>query len=370
MIAQNRTGKVLWLGFVGALVFGSVPGNADDGDNPVVKPDFEPAIFDNLGSDPLHQYDVSGGAVTQVLTSTFYTDFKARTGITVRPDFNTDNSKWHAAVDANQAQWSIVQFDGAAAARSEKNGELLPLNKDILPLHLMNDGAYTDHVLRPWKVGVILTWNKDLFPNEGPDTIQKFFDRDAFPGKRCLFRAAQGGGVLEAGMAAGGVDAGSIYPLDTAFAFKQLDRIKNDIVWFTSADQAQRALKSGDCAMGILWANRVYQSVHSDNANLGHSWNFGVTDTVYYAVPKSAPNPRAGQALLAMFILDRKAGAEMASKIALAPDLKDPLPVDDSLQPYLAVGANTTHTIQSDTAWYGDNITRLSDEFNEWLLAK
>jgi len=336
----------------------------------VTSPSFKPATFNGLGNGTLTLYDISGGVVTTSWLSTWGAAFTARTGIKVRSDFHGDSSALFAGIQAHSAPWDVAMFDGGPAAQAVKNGDLLPLDTKVIPTNLLNSGSTSKYVFSPIINAVLLTWNLDKFPAGGPqpDTIAKFFDTKKFPGKRCLFKSPQGGGVLEAGSAAAGIPANKTYPLNTTAAFRELDRIKNDTVWFTSADQAQRSLANGNCAMGILWANRIYSDIHANGAHLGYSWNFAVGDRVNYAVPKTSPNPKAAQAFLAMMIYDRAGETQFAKQVGIAPDYKKPLDLPSDLKALIASKSNLKNAIMTDDAWYGKNLTSLTNKFDAWLV--
>ena len=57
------------------------------------------------------------------------------------------------------------------------------------------------------------------------------FDTKKFPGKRTFYKWSAPG-VIEIALLADGVPADKLYPLDLDRAFKKLDTIKSDIVWW------------------------------------------------------------------------------------------------------------------------------------------
>ena len=69
-----------------------------------------------------------------------------------------------------------------------------------------------------------------------PATFADFFDADKFPGKRGAYNWVMGG-LLEMALIADGVALEDLYPLDTDRAYKKIDTIKDDIVWWDTGAQ-------------------------------------------------------------------------------------------------------------------------------------
>ncbi|MGO8077848.1 extracellular solute-binding protein, partial [Rhizobium leguminosarum] len=69
------------------------------------------------------------------------------------------------------------------------------------------------------------------------------FDTAKFPGKRTFYKWSAPG-VIEEALLADGVAADKLYPLDLERAFKKLDTIKSDIVWWSGGAKSQQLLAS------------------------------------------------------------------------------------------------------------------------------
>ena len=100
--------------------------------------------------------------------------------------------------------------------------------------------------------GTVLAYNHRAFPGEKPQTVADFFDIERFPGKRALRR--QPIALLEWALMAYGVPISQLYDLlSTArgmtLAFRQLDRIRDHMVWWDSGSEPPALLKSGEAVM-------------------------------------------------------------------------------------------------------------------------
>lgn len=56
--------------------------------------------------------------------------------------------------------------------------------------------------------------------------------------------------------------------------------------------------------MGIAWSGRIFAAVTKDNAPLVPVWDGSLYASAAYAIPKGAPNPAAGNAMIQYWIAD------------------------------------------------------------------
>lgn len=89
----------------------------------------------------------------------------------------------------------------------------------------------------------VLGYNEGKLGANKPQDWSALFDTKTFPGKRALYKWPSPG-VLELALLADGVPADKLYPLDLDRAFKKLDTIKKDIVWWGGGAQSQQLLAS------------------------------------------------------------------------------------------------------------------------------
>ncbi|MQV19741.1 extracellular solute-binding protein [Sinorhizobium meliloti] len=189
------------------------------------------------------------------------------------------------------------------------------------------------------------------------------------PVARSMFKFPQTGATLESALLADGVPADKLYPLDVDRALKKIETIKDHIVWWTSGSQAIQFMTNGECDIGINWSARIANAINYDEAPLGVTWHQGLYNTAYWAIPKGAANLKAGQAAIAMWILDRKGQIDYVTRWPQPTDIKG-LSLDDypeKVKPYLPVGDNLKTAIREDAAYYEQNLPALIERFNAWL---
>lgn len=320
-------------------------------------------------------YDSSGGATTKARMESTFKDFTDLTGVKTQNDFTGDTAKFFAASEQGKVPWSFVEFPTKGDfLRAEAAGYLQKLDPKVVQTDKMQDGTYDEYGVDVMRYGFVLTYNTKKWPESGkhPESIADLYDTTNFPGKRCMYQYPQYGATLESALLADGVTRDSLYPLDTNRAYKKLDTIKKDIVWWSDGDEAIRLLTTGECDMGITWSGRAYNAVAKDKANLAISWKDSFYTDAVYAIPKGAPNPKAGQALLAMQLDDTKGQIKQVSAIPYPTAIKDltesSYPAD--LRGWLPIGDNAKAAIPEDEPYYQKNITGLVKDFNAWVSKK
>ncbi|MEP7174449.1 MAG: extracellular solute-binding protein [Aestuariivirga sp.] len=317
-------------------------------------------------------HDASGGATTRAREETVIKDFVDETGLTVKPDFNSDMTKFFAAMESGASiPWSLIEFPTKGDyLRARDAGYLEKLDTSVVDTSKLGKGAFDEFGVDVMRYGIVFTYNTDKFTKEAaPTSIRDLYDVKKYPGKRCLFKYPQFGGVVESALIADGVEGDKLYPLDLDRAFKKLDTIKSEILWWSNGDDAIRLMSSGECSMGIAWSGRVYNSVKNDKAPLAMVWKDSLYAQAVYAVPKGAPNAPAGQAMIAHFIGDTEGQKSLVQKITYTTDIVglDATAYGDELAPWIVAGENADSAIVEDAAYYSKNISEVVDKFNRWV---
>ena len=365
------TGSVLLI-----LALGSACAADDEGGgakatgSDVPEGDFPAETFDGLSGE-LVWFDNNGGANTDARNATIWKDYTALTGVKTRADLNDPAKFLATAENGAPMPWSLIEFGGRGncdAAADE--GYLEKLDTSKVPVDQLEDGGYSEYCVSAMASGAVITWNTDKWPLSGdhPDEAADLYDLKKFPGKRCFYQYPQFGDVLESALIADGVAPEDVYPLDTERAYRKLDTIKDDIIWWNEGDEATRLFTTGECDLGITWSGRAYNAATKDGAPLAITWQDATLTTGAYGVPKGSPNLDAAQAAIAMWILDKKGQQEYVKLIPYTTPIKD-IEYDKSLQPWLAAGKNLDVAIPEDVQYFDDNISELADEFNAWAAS-
>ena len=334
--------------------------------------DVLPADVKAKVSGELVWHDASGGATTRAREETVIKDFAAETGVSVKGDFNSDMTKFFAAMDSGASiPWSFIEFPTKGDfIKARDAGYLQKLDPSVVDFSKIGEGSHDEYGVDVLRYGIVFTYNTDKFKDgDAPTSIADLYDMKRFPGKRCLFKYPQFGGVLESALLADGVSKDQLYPLDLEKAFAKLDTIKAEILWWSNGDDAIRLLSSGECSMGIAWSGRVYGAVQNDKAPLAIKWENSLYSQAVYAVPVGAPNSEAGQAIIAHFVGDIDGQKSLVQQITYTTDIVglDPSSYGSDLAPWIVAGENAKKAIEENAAYYAQHITEVVDRFNRWV---
>ena len=238
-----------------------------------------------------------GGTTQDAQKKAWVEPFQKDTGVTVKLDGPTDYGKLKAMVDSGNVDWDVVDVEGDFAVAAAKQGLLEPLDFKVIDKTNLDPRFTGDHYVGSFYYSFVLGFNKDALNGKEPKTWIDLFDEKTYPGKRTFYKWSAPG-VLEIALLADGVAADKLYPLDLDRAFKKLDTIKSDIVWWSGGAQSQQLIASGEAPIGALWNGRIF-AVQKDEPSVGLSWNQNLTAADYLVVPKGAKNKAEAMKFLA-----------------------------------------------------------------------
>ena len=281
-----------------------------------------------------------------------------------------------AQVEAGNVQLYAVDFEVIDLERACAEGYLevidqstlpdgddgTPAAEDFIPDALANECGVGNIV---WSI--VFAVNTENGP--GPQTIEEFFDAEAFPGKRGLRKRPQVN--MEWALLADGVAPEDVYEtLSTdegqARAFAKLDTIKDDIVWYDSWSQAPVLLNDGGAQMVQSANGRIYAAIKDDGAPFSIVWDSHVYDLDVWAIMKGTPHKEKAMEFIQFAtrtvplsgMQDVAYGPTRRSAQALLPeDVKQDLPT-----------AHLDEGLKADGIFWADYGESLGEKFNEWLL--
>ena len=96
-----------------------------------------------------------------------------------------------------------------------------------------------------------------------------FFDLQNFPGKRGVYNYVSGG-LPEIALVADGVAPDALYPLDMDRAYKKMDTIKDQMVWWDTGAQSAQLLADGEVSMGMSWNGRLSEANEGGREHRDH----------------------------------------------------------------------------------------------------
>ncbi|QMV65715.1 ABC transporter substrate-binding protein [Pseudomonas berkeleyensis] len=306
-----------------------------------------------------------GGTTQDAQKSAWAEPFTQETGIKVLQDGPTDYGKLKAMVDSGNVQWDVVDVEADFALRAAREGLLEPLDFSVIQRDRIDPRFVSDHGVGSFFFSFVLGYNQRRLDGKQPQDWSALFDTAAYPGKRALYKWPSPG-VLELALLADGVPTDKLYPLDLDRAFKKLDTIKKDIVWWGGGAQSQQLLASGEVSMGQFWNGRIH-ALEQEGASVGVSWKQNLVMADFLVIPKGAKNKDAAMKFLAA--ASGAAGqAEFANLTAYAPVNLDSV---SQLEPELAPSLPTAHASEQvtlDFAYWAEHGNDIAARWNEWLV--
>ena len=301
-----------------------------------------------------------GGTTQDAQKASWAESFTADTKINVTQDGPTDYGKIKAMVEAGNVNWDVVDVEGDYAVQAGKLGLLEKLDFSIIDKSKLDPRFVTDYSVGSFYYSFVIGCNKDAV-QACPKTWADLFDTEKFPGKRTFYKWSAPG-VIEAALLADGVPADKLYPLDLDRAFKKLDTIKADIIWWDSGAQSQQLLASAEAPFGSFWNGRL-TALAQTGVTVETSWTNNITAADSLVVPKGTKNKEAAMKFIA-HATSAQAQASFATATGYAPinlestELMDPelrktLP---DMQADTQVNANmdywADHRDEIGTRWY------------------
>ncbi|RVI79742.1 extracellular solute-binding protein [Sinorhizobium meliloti] len=305
----------------------------------------------------------SWGGTTQDAQKAAWADkFTEKTGINVLQDGPTDYGKLKAMVEANAVTWDVVDVEGDYAAQAGKKGLLEKLDFSVIDKSKLDPRFVTDYSVGSFYYSFVIGCNKDVV-DACPKTWADLFDTEKFPGKRAFYKWSAPG-VIEAALLADGVPADKLYPLDLDRAFKKLDTIKGDIIWWSGGAQSQQLLASAEAPFGSLWNGRM-TALAQTGVSVETSWEQNITAADSLVVPKGAKNKEAAMQFIAL-ATSAQAQAELANLTGYAPiNLDSPELMDAELAKTLP-DAQTASQVNADMNYWAENRDAIGERWYAW----
>ena len=216
----------------------------------------------------------------------------------------------------------------------------------------------------------VLAYDKARMP-EAPQGWADFFDVKKFPGKRGLRRGPKT--TLEIALLADGVAPGDVYkllgtPEGVDRAFRKLDSIKGDIVWWERGSQPAQWLASGEVAMTDAYNGRISAANQNDGRNFGIAWKNNLFTLDSWVIMKGSANKAQAIAYL-KYWSQPEVAAKLPPMIPYGTTVRG---ADAKLAPAVLADlptapANAEGALQINDQFWLDNLDTLNQRFNNWV---
>lgn len=283
-------------------------------------------------------------------------------------------------VESNNVLWDVVDFENLDIVRACDDGLLERIPRNMIPKGADGTPAEEDFVKgtfdnEPCGVNeviwsIVYAYNKKTIGTAAPTTIKDFFDLKKFPGKRALRKKAQIN--LEWALLADGVAPDEVYKVLATKAgqdraFKKLDSIKKDVVWFDSWSQVPALLNGGSVVMAQAANGRISDSIKHDRSPFAIVWSGNVYDLEALGVVRGSKNKEEAIKFV-LYATGTKPLAAMMDAIAYGSVRKSS---DAFVAPEILTQMPSQHVkegLQADAHFWTDFDASLNERFNQWLL--
>lgn len=313
-----------------------------------------------------------GGTWNEAYDKGVFKPFTAESGITVTVDeWGGELAKLRTQIESNAIVYDFVSVEapaleiGCAEGLFEKLPEDVYAQKDsYLPGTIHPCGIASD----TWATVMVYDGNK---LSTGPTSWADFWDVEKFPGKRGMLGGAQY--TLENALMADGVAPGEVYNVlrseggvDRAFAM--LDKIKPNVVWWTSSTNALQNLSAGEVVMTDLYNARV-TAENEKGSNYKIVWEAGFFyGTDMWAIVKDAPNKDNAVKFVEFFAKpENQAGFPKLYAYGVGHKDVEKHLTAEQLERLPTSAQNLPYSAVYDTDYWAENKEALEQRFQAWL---
>lgn len=305
-----------------------------------------------------------GGPYQKAHETEYFAPCAEELGITIKTDEPTDFSKIRTAVDSGNVPWDLANVTNDFGSETNGADYLEPIDYSIVDKTKLIEGYAEKYRVGSDIEALVMAYNADKV-SKAPASFADFFNTSAIPGKRALYKSVSAG-VLEAALVADGVSPEKLYPLDLDRAFKKLDTIKTDIVWWETGASSQSLLASGETAMGLVWVGRAADAAKVDGAPVQIAYDQWLQVDDYWVIPKGTKNAAKANELLNC-MNDAKKQIAWSQKMVYGPVNKEA-----AIDPAVTAEPNrpTNHLdkqIPVDDDYWAANYDKIAERFNEWI---
>ena len=235
-----------------------------------------------------------GGALQNAQREAFITPFSRIVSEKV------SNKEWDGGIGKlttrsylGMRDWDVVQVEGEDFILGSRAGLFQKIDWSSLggkdkypPRSVADDGVGAIFY------SIVLAYDKSRVKAD-PKSWSDFFDLKKFPGKRALRKTAKT--TLEIALLADGVKPEDVYvmlatPAGQARAFRKLDQIRPDIIWWEAGSKPVELFTKGSIVMAASYNGRISAAQSDGASNLRIQWNHNLAMMDWYVIMKDGQN--------------------------------------------------------------------------------
>ena len=327
-----------------------------------------------------------GGSYAAACEKAYHEPFTAETGIGVSLEsYNGGLAQVRAQVETGSVHWDVVDLEFADLVRGCDEGLFELVDIDEFPpapdgTSARNDyfeGTYSECGGGGLFYSAVYAYNHESFPAGRPSNIRDFFDLNGFPGRRGMRRVPTAN--LEFALMADAVPPEEVYallstPEGVDRAFRKLDTIKDQVVWWETGAQPPQMLADREVVMSTAYNGRIFNAQVLENQPFTIVWDGQILDFGQLAIVAGTPNLEAAKQFL-LFASRVESMVAVGRYIAYSPTRRSgmdliaahrELGVD--MSPHMPTAPeNMAGALRNNSAWWTDHGEEMNERFGAWL---
>lgn len=253
----------------------------------------------------------------------YYRPFEQATGIRVRTVPFVMPGKLRTSIEQKRPIIDVADMSGADLPAFVHDNLLTPIDRryfDPKDLAALAPLPAQTCAIPSMYAATVLAYRRELFATHEPSGWAEAFDLQRYVGPRMLASGSLGqmGATFEVALLADGVAPDKLYPLDWDRALRSLTRIRSSIAkYWMSGGEALQLLNQGEAVAGNIWNGHI-DTPEARNVGSLFTWNQGIVQAGYWAIPRGAPHTENAHRFLA-FALAPERQAHFARLIGYSP---------------------------------------------------
>jgi len=332
---------------------------------------FSAAILDASAANELSIY-VFPRENRDALEVAYFKPFREATGADLKDGvYDGTDDRFTRMLKSGKARWELMQVESRMLERGCREGWLEKIDQSKVVKADFVPGSISECGVGIFAWSHALVYNADKVVGT-PSSWSDFWDLKKFPGKRGLRRSAKY--TLEIALLADGVAPADVYKVlgtrqGVDRAFRKLEQIKPDVVWWQAAAQPTLFLAADKIVMSSAYTLWVATDQKA-GTNFRIVWNGSLHDFDSWAIPKGATQIENAYKFIA-FASRPENQKLLSTELAYGPTNKKALSL---LEPRVAntlptAEANLKGAITIDMAFWGRHGVELEHRFADWAPA-
>ena len=311
-----------------------------------------------------------GRADQDALARAYFGPFQQQTGVRIKSlSYEGETTELDQMARSGHQDWDVVQVE----SRTLQLGCAEGLFEKIDYRKIGNRSDFLAGAVSDCGVG-IFTWSMALAYDAErvsgtPHTWRDLWDLKKYPGKRGLRRSAKY--TLEIALLADGVAPGDVYrvlatPQGVDRAFRKLDKIKPDVLWWEAAPQPATYLANGNFVMTsayTLW----FEPDRRSKPTFRLAWDQSLYDVDSWAIPKGTPRVSDAYRFIA-FASRPEQQKVLSDTLAYGPTNRKAVGLLDAQRVGVipSAGVNLKNALKVDTGFWIRHAEELEKRFDQW----